>query len=128
MEDPEMSTRPAYVWKTSEDDAKRFHSWVRVHQLVLTFDEIAAGRYIAVQLWDGDTDGVVYDTRQAALDHQTGDQTRSQAFIEALHCQDVGARPENPRHIVFYETVPDHALANLPLVDQEMIGVIRRDS
>lgn len=65
-----MDAPADYAYRTSYDIAKRFRDQVWIHQLALTKDEIIAGRYIAVRLSDGSTDGHVYDTRTDACRHQ----------------------------------------------------------
>lgn len=64
-------TPPPGGWKTSYDAARRFADNVRIHQLVLSWDEMLAGRYMAVRLEDGWSDGTAYDTRTAAAVNQT---------------------------------------------------------
>lgn len=66
--------RPRYAWRTNYDDAARFHSMLRVHQMVLSFEEVAAGRFMAVRLSDGGSDGMIYESQADAVRHQTGNQ------------------------------------------------------
>lgn len=62
---------PPGGWKTSYDNARRFADDVRIHQLVLSKDELLRGRYMAVRLEDGWSDGIAYDNRTDAAVHQT---------------------------------------------------------
>lgn len=52
------------------DAAKRFRDMLWIHQSMLTKDEILAKRYMAVSLFDGSSDGTVYDTRDDAVKEQ----------------------------------------------------------
>lgn len=58
------------------DAARRFADTVALHQAALSFDELLAGRYMAVRLSDGGSDGVVYDTRPEAIAHQRHNSSR----------------------------------------------------
>lgn len=63
---PDPSERPAR--RTKDMDAgKRFRDALALHQTVLSRDEILAKRYMAVSLFDGSSDGTVYDTRDDAV-------------------------------------------------------------
>jgi hypothetical protein len=53
---------------------------VALHQAVLSRDELLAGRYIAVRLSDGGSDGAVYDTRADAIAHQVNSPSRCAYF------------------------------------------------
>lgn len=54
--------------RTKDMDAgKRFHDALRLHQLVLSKEEILARRFIAISLADGSSDGTVYDNRDDAV-------------------------------------------------------------
>lgn len=61
-----MTDNPLY----NLEAGKRMRDHLAIHQLVLTRDEIAAGRFMAVRLIDGGSDGVAYESRQAAMEHQ----------------------------------------------------------
>lgn len=105
----EDKARDNYAWKTSYDDAMRLWSKLRMHQLALSKDELLSRRYMAFRLADGESDGVAYDTREDAIRHQPGDQSRYgylQIPLERLsnracdsllwymrRCYDAGYRP-----------------------------------
>ena len=67
MKQPNPNTYGRYRDETA---ARKMHGWLQVHAAALTTEEKAAGRWVAIRLADGDSDGVVYDTRQAAMEHQ----------------------------------------------------------
>lgn len=67
-------------WRTGEAAAKRMAELVALHQLALSKDELIAGRYIAVRLADGSSDGVAYDTRAQAIEHQRNSPSRCAYF------------------------------------------------
>lgn len=73
-----MPTEPTTL--RNSDAAKRFADIVRLHQRVLTRDEIIARRFIAVRLADGSSDGVVYDSRVAAIAGQRNSPSRCAYF------------------------------------------------
>lgn len=62
---------PPGGWRTSYDAARRFSDDVAIHQLVLGYDELLAHRFMAVRLEDGWSDGIAYESRDAAARHQT---------------------------------------------------------
>lgn len=64
-----------YQFRTA-DAAKRLADTVALHQVALSRDELLAGRYIAVRLSDGGSDGVVYDTPAEAVAHQRHNASR----------------------------------------------------
>jgi hypothetical protein len=60
-------SRRSWVWRTSPETARRMAEAVLLHQQVLSQEEILRGRFLAVRLGDGGTDGTVYETRDAAV-------------------------------------------------------------
>jgi hypothetical protein len=64
-----MDVPAGYRWRT-RDAALRMADLIALHQTALSFDELLAGRYVAIQLADGRSDGVAYDTREQAIAHQ----------------------------------------------------------
>lgn len=69
-----------YRWRTSESAAKRMADTVALHQTVLEPAEIVAGRWIAVRLGDGGSDGIAYDSHEAAVRASTNDPSRHAYF------------------------------------------------
>lgn len=59
-----------YVWRTSEATARRASDAIARARMVLSFEEIAAHRYLAIRLSDGSCDDIVYDNRADAIRHQ----------------------------------------------------------
>lgn len=70
MSQPDLSSMMRPGAFHDEAAAKRFHQALIVHRLGLSHDEIIAKRFIAVRLSDGSSDGVAYDDRVEALNHQ----------------------------------------------------------
>lgn len=71
MRPPAEPNPDTYVWKTSRDIAKRMHDWLTLTHKVAPLDQQLAGRvWVAIKLADGDSDGVVYETRADAYTHQ----------------------------------------------------------
>lgn len=65
------------TWKTSEDAAKRFADAVRLHQQIIGLGGlITVPRFMAVRIADGGSDGVAYDSRPAAIIHNTNNPSR----------------------------------------------------
>ena len=64
----------------NSDAAKRFADIVALHQIALSKGELLAGRFIAIRLADGGSDGVVYDTRASAIAAQTNAPSRCGYF------------------------------------------------
>lgn len=62
------------------DSAKRFCDTIRLHQSILSKDEILAGRFVAIRLADGGSDGVVYNTRAEAITAQRNSPSRCGYF------------------------------------------------
>lgn len=60
----------------TEDAARRLADTVALHQTVLSFDEILAGRFMAVRLSDGGSDNTAYETRAEAIEHQRHNASR----------------------------------------------------
>jgi hypothetical protein len=58
------------------DAAKRMRDTIATHQAVLSRDELFAGRYVAIRISDGGSDGVAYDSRSDAVEHQRHDAAR----------------------------------------------------
>lgn len=56
-----------HQWRTSEMAARRFHDALRLHYTVLSLEEIAAGRFMAIQLADGWSNNSIYDTHAQAV-------------------------------------------------------------
>jgi len=54
-----------------EDAAKRFQEALWVHQFAQGLEALVAGRYMAVSLTDGSSDGVAYESRDEAVNKQT---------------------------------------------------------
>ena len=63
--------------KTHSDAARRASDAVNLHYSVLGFD--AVGKWVAVRLSDGRSDGVLYDSKREAVRHQADE--RLCAFI-----------------------------------------------
>ena len=74
MEDPAN-----YQFRT-QDAAKRMHDTIRLHQTVLSRGEILAGRFVAIRLADGGSDGVAYTSRAEAIEHQRHNMSRCGYF------------------------------------------------
>lgn len=74
-----MKPPASYRWR-NEDAAKRLHDTIRLHLVALSRDELLAGRYIAVRLADGGSDGVAYDTRADAVNAQRNSPSRCAYF------------------------------------------------
>lgn len=97
----------------SPDAAKRMADTIRLHQAVVGKDELLSGRYVAVRLADGGSDGVLYDTRAEAINGQRNSPSRCAYFQVPLQrwseatcdtllwyvrgCYDSGFR-EDPSH------------------------------
>jgi hypothetical protein len=62
------------------DAARRMADVIALHQLALSKDELLAGRYVAIRLADGGSDGVAYDTRAAAIEAQSNAPSRCGYF------------------------------------------------
>ncbi len=54
----------------TQDAAKRMRDVIALHQTALSNDELIAGRYAAVRLSDGGSDGVAYETVTQAIGYQ----------------------------------------------------------
>lgn len=54
-------------WQTEEASARRFHDALQLHYTVLSWEEIAAGRVMAIQLGDGSSDNTAYESHTAAV-------------------------------------------------------------
>lgn len=75
-----MGSPPAdYRWRNM-DAAKRMADTIALHQTVLSRDEILAGRFVAIRLADGGSDGVAYETRAEAITHQANSPSRCAYF------------------------------------------------
>ena len=70
-----MQAPSNYKFRNS-DAAKRLSDAIRLHQSVLGKDEILAGRFLAVRLADGGTDGVAYPNRPAAIEANRNNPSR----------------------------------------------------
>ncbi len=62
------------------DAAHRMADVIALHQLALTKDELIARRFVAIRLADGSSDGVAYETREAAMRAQTNSPSRCAYF------------------------------------------------
>lgn len=62
------------------DAAKRMADCISLHQTVLSRDEIFAGRYVAIRLSDGGSDGVAYESRSQAIEYQRHNASRHAYF------------------------------------------------
>ncbi len=119
-----MNEPPAgQAWRTDEATARRMAELLALHQTVLSWDELIAGRYVAVRLADGSSDGVAYDTRAAAIEHQRNSPSRCAYFRIPLErvspracdvllwyvrkCYDSGAR-EAPADALILPNQLDH--------------------
>lgn len=85
-----MEAPDDYAWRT-RDAAQRMADTLALHQTALGFDEILAGRYVAVRLSDGGSDGVAYDSRAAAIVHQKHNASRCAYFRVPLERMSVQA-------------------------------------
>lgn len=63
------------------DAAKRMRDVLQLHLTVLSRAEILAGRFVAIRLSDGGSDGVAYESRAAAVEHQRHNASRC-AYIQ----------------------------------------------
>ena len=86
-------------------------------------DQLIRGRYIAVRLADGGSDGVAYDTRAEAIEHQRNSPSRCAYFRVPLErwsaetcdtllwyvrkAYDAGSR-EDPAHQLIIPTQNEH--------------------
>lgn len=78
---PDYVAPPAdYKWKTGHDIAKRMADTVALHQVALDKGAILAGRYVAIRLADGGSDGIAYDTYAECVTHQRHEATRMAYF------------------------------------------------
>lgn len=62
------------------DAAKRMSDAISLHQTVLTMDELLAGRYAAISIADGSSDGVAYESREQAALYQRHNAARCGYF------------------------------------------------
>lgn len=101
------------------DAAKRMADIFRLHQAVLTKEEILAGRFVAIRLSDGGSDGIAYHSRPAAIEAQRNSPSRCAYFQIPLEnwgpktcdtllwyvraCYDAGNR-EDPAHALILPT------------------------
>lgn|SRR5690349_18068214 len=56
--------------------ARRMADTIALHQVVLGKDALIAGRYAAIRLADGGSDGVAYDSRAEAITYQRHNASR----------------------------------------------------
>lgn len=107
----------------SGDAARRMRDILALHQVALTTDELIAGRYVAIRLADGGSDGQVYDTRADAIRAQANSPSRClylRVPLERLNasacdtllwyvrgCYDSGAR-EDPAHALMVPNTIEH--------------------
>jgi hypothetical protein len=76
--DPNCDRRRRTAFNDHTDTAKRVSDAVRLHKVAL--GNAAIGRFIAVALEDGTSDGVLYDTKRDAVRHQHHNEQRY-AFV-----------------------------------------------
>lgn len=62
------------------DAARRMHETIRLHQEMLSQDELMAGRYCAIRLSDGGSDNTAYDSREEAAKYQRHNMSRCAYF------------------------------------------------
>jgi hypothetical protein len=124
-----MRPPPEYHWR-NEDAAKRMADAIELHQRVLTKDELLAGRYIAVRLADGGSDGVAYESRSAAVEHNRNNPSRCGYF--RIPFERWG--PKTCDVLLWYvrsaydngvREDPAHALI-IPLSTEDLVGQIER--
>jgi len=83
-----MRAGAGYQWR-DRDSATRMRDVIALHRLVLSIEEIMAGRYVAIALSSGGSDGQVYDSREEAVKHQ-------RASISADHVLYMRIPPSSP--------------------------------
>jgi len=119
---PDASPPKNYQFRNL-DAAKRMRDTLALHQVALSKDELIAGRYVAIRLSDGGSDGVAYESRAAAVEHQKHNMSRCGYFripLERLNehvCDsllnyvrgvyDAGHR-EDPAHSLILPTQVEH--------------------
>lgn len=107
-----------YRWR-DYSAAHRMADVIRLHQTVLSTEEIFAGRFVAIRLADGSSDGTAYETRADAVDRQRNSPSRCgyyQVPLESMSAQvcdtllwyvrsvyDAGHR-EDPAHALIIPT------------------------
>jgi hypothetical protein len=107
--------------KLHSDAAKRVSDAYRLHTSAL--GAAAAGRWIAVALADGSSDGALYDTKTDAVRHQHGHETRfayvaigpwdmdtceAEEYLVAVRLwYDAGIPLTDPREVIPRATVED---------------------
>lgn len=112
-----------HVWKTGRDIAQRMADVIALHQVVLGTSAILAGRYIAVRLADGTTDGTAYDDYASCVRHQKHELTRMAYFKIPLErwapetcdvllwytrkCYDSGFRADPTRQLIIPQGTED---------------------
>lgn len=64
-----------HAWR-DYDAAHRMADTMNLHQMMLTSDELIAGRYVAIRLSDGGSDGTAYPSRAEAATHQRHNASR----------------------------------------------------
>lgn len=67
---------PARYAFRDRDAAHRMADTIALHQAILSRDELMAGRYVAIRLADGGSDGTAYPSLAAAAEHQRHDVSR----------------------------------------------------
>lgn len=70
-----MATPRAYRWR-DRDAARRMADVIALHQTMLSVDELVAGRYVAIRLSDGGSDGTAYTSRAEAATYQKHNASR----------------------------------------------------
>lgn len=106
------------VWR-DRDAAHRMADTIRLHQTMLSTDELMAGRYVAIRLSDGGSDGHAYESRAEAATYQRHEASRCGYFRVPLHpmgpaicdvllwyvrqCYDAGSR-QDPAHQIIIPT------------------------
>lgn len=104
------------------DAAKRMRDWIALHQAALGRDEILRHRFVAIRLSDGGSDGQVYDSRTAAMDHQLNpewcgyfqiplerwsEQVCDVLLYYVRRRYDAGDRPEGKHHLIIPNRLED---------------------
>lgn len=96
---------------------------IALHQLALTREEVLAGRFIAVRLADGGSDGIAYETRPAAIEANRNNPSRCAYFQLPLErwgpatcdtllwyvrgCYDSGFREDPAHQLVIPQGIED---------------------
>lgn len=74
-----MQEPPNYSYR-NKDAAKRMSDIVRLHQSMMSKDEILAVRFIGIRLSDGGSNGMVYETHADAVNDHRNEPSRCVYF------------------------------------------------